>query len=182
MDPWRVVRMTYEISVSMANGRASALASCCYAYLRYLYKRNDYKNDVFRSVLTWSHIFERYTRVAKKNTGDRHASQLTTEYKKENTVEWSEWRAAAMKFIQRYLVFNGEQVTVRTRAQGFEPWWDGHQKGMRPRIQILEDKDKEHVYKPPKLLPWWEPSYAERQKERNSPNLRELRDCTMVAP
>ena len=181
MDPWRVVRLTYEISVSMANGRASALASCCYAYLRYLYKRNDYKNDVFRSVLAWSHIFERYTRVAKKNTGDRHASQLTTEYKKENTVEWSEWRAAALGFIKRFLAISGNTVSIRTRATGFEPWWDGHQKGMRPRIQILEDKDKEHVYKPAKLLPWWEPSYAEKQKDRDSPNLRELRDCTMTA-
>ena len=184
MDPWRVVRMTYEISVSMANSRASALASCCYAYLRYLYKKNDYKNDVFRNVLAWSHIFERYTRVAKKNTGDRHASQLTTEYKKENTVEWPEWRAAALAFIKRFLVISNSaphHVSVRTRATGFEPWWDGHEKGMRPRIQILEDKDKEHVYKPTKLLPWWEPSYAEKQKDRDSPNLRELRDCTMTA-
>ena len=181
MDPFFVVQETSDQAYTIANARASALASVCYTYLRYLLKNKQEKSDVFRKVLNWSHIFERYTRVAKRITGDKHASQQTTQEKLENTAEWSLWREKAMEFIQRYFVITDQGVKIRTRKEGFTPWWPGHPDKMRLRKAVLDDKDKEVELREKDLLPWWRASYAETEKDRDAPNLRELRDAVMVA-
>ena len=183
IDPFFVVQETCDQAYTVANARASALASVCYCYLRYLLKNKQEKGDVFRKVLNWSHIFERYTRVAKRITGDKHASQQTTKEKLENTEEWSLWREKALEFMQRYFVIDGSgRVSVRTKAQGFTPWWLGHPQQMRLRKTVLENVDKEVVdLREKELLPWWRAEYAETEKDRERPNMRELRDAVMAA-
>lgn len=181
MDPFYVVQETSDQAYTIANARASALASVCYTYLRYLLKNKQEKSDIFRKVLNWSHIFERYTRVAKRITGDKHASQQTTQEKLENTAEWSLWREKAVEFIQRYFVVGDQGVKIRTRKEGFKPWWPGHPDKMRLRKAVLDDKEKEVELQEKELLPWWRASYAETEKDRDAPNLRELRDAVMVA-
>lgn len=182
VDPFFIVQETCDQAYTIANARASALASVCYCYLRYLLKNKQEKGDVFRKVLNWSHIFERYTRVAKRITGDKHASQQTTKEKLENTEEWSLWREKAVGFIQRYFTMDGNVVKVRTRAQGFQPWWPGHPQQMRLRKTVLDNVEKEVVdLREKELLPWWRAEYAETEKDRERPNLRELRDAVMAA-
>ena len=177
-DPWFVVQQTCDQSYTIANARASALASCCYAYLRYLYKSGQYKGEEFRKVLMWSHVFERYTRIAKRITGDKHASQQTTEEKLANTVAWDTWREEALKFLGRYFIIKGDAVEIRTRAKGYKPWWPGRPTEMRGRPTVLDNEDKEVVIRPKQLLPWWKADYDTGQ---GGPSLRELRDCAMLA-
>ena len=182
IDPFFIVQETCDQAYTVANARASALASVCYCYLRYLLKNKQEKGDVFRKVLNWSHIFERYTRVAKRITGDKHASQQTTAEKLENTVEWSLWQEKALQFIERYFVIKSGAVSLRTRKEGFEPWWPGHPQQMRLRKTVLENVEKEVVdLREKELLPWWRAEYAETEKDRSRPNLRELRDAVMAA-
>ena len=187
MNPWFVVEQTCSQSESTANGRASALASVCYTFLRLLYKQKKYNTPLFRKVLDWSHIFERYTRVAKRITGDRHASQQTTPEKLANTVDWPDWMKAARTFIERYFVIKGLNVEVRTKATpardggSFRPWWPGHPTTARGRKVVLDDVSQDVEVKPKTLLPWWRPEYAETEAQRERPNIRELRDAAMVA-
>ena len=180
-NPWFVVQQTCDQSYTIANARASALASCCYAYLRNLYKSGLYKGEEFRKVLMWSHVFERYTRVAKRITGDKHASQQTTEEKLANTVPWDTWRQAALKFIGRYFSIQGNTVEIRTRATGYKPWWPGRPTEMRGRPTVLDNETKEVVIKPKQLLPWWKAEYDTGPVAMSQPSLRELRDATIVA-
>jgi hypothetical protein len=177
-NPWFVVQQTCDQSYTIANARASALASCCYAYLRNLYKSGLYKGEEFRKVLMWSQVFERYTRVAKRITGDKHASQQTTEEKLANTVAWDTWRTVALGFIGRYFVLKNNSVEIRTRATGYKPWWPGRPTEMRGRPTVLDNESKEVVIKPKQLLPWWKADYDVGQ---TGPTLRELRDATIVA-
>lgn len=181
-DPWYVVQQTCDQAYTVANARASALASVCYAYCRKLFKDGNYKGDLFAKVLNWSFIFERYTRVAKRITGDKHAAQQTTKEKVENTEEWGAWRKKAMKYLERFFIINKNgTVTIRTRKEGWLPWWAEHPKVMRGRTVVLDNMDSEKKIVPKQLLPWWRPEYLESEKDRNSPNLRELRDCVMLS-
>jgi hypothetical protein len=181
-DPWFVVQQTCDQAYTVANARASALASVCYAYCRKLFKDGNYKGELFAKVLKWSFIFERYTRVAKRITGDKHASQQTSKEKAANTVEWSQWRAKSRKFIERYFVLQpNNTVRIRTRADGWVPWWPEHPKEMRSRVVVLDNEETEKKIVPKTLLPWWKESYLESEKARDRPNLRELRDAAMVA-
>ena len=186
IDPWKIVLGTCE--TSQANNKASALASCCYAYLRNMYGQKEHKginSALFNRVLQWSFIFERYTKVARKNTQDRHAAQLTSPEKQANTEKWDVWQARALAYLKNYFVIspNGDKVTIKNKAEGYRPYFElprPHQ--MRERITKLDD-GKVNKYRPD-LLPWWLPSYNQVRAEEGSddrPNLRELRDCVMLA-
>jgi hypothetical protein len=181
-DPWFVVQQTCDQAYTVANARASALASVCYAYCRKLFKDGNYKGDLFAKVLNWSFIFERYTRVAKRVTGDKHAAQQTTKEKIENTEEWGSWRKKTRRFLERFFVIKPDNsVAIRTRKEGWVPWWPGHPTVMRGRPVVLDDADKEKRIVPKQLLPWWKPEYLDSEKGRDAPNLRELRDCVILA-
>lgn len=189
MDPWKVVLGTCE--TTQANNKASGLASCCYAYLRNMYSRKENKGvkaELFNKVLEWSFIFERYTRVAKKGTLDRHAAQLTSPEKAANTVNWGEWQAVVYKYLENYFVMSGpkgDKVRIRTKAEGYKPHVklpNGMVYQMRKRYSKLDDGSK-HSYEPD-LLPWWRANYNQvraAEKTDDRPNLRELRDCVMLA-
>lgn len=173
IDPWQVVRKTFE--TTQANGFASGLAGVTYAYLRYMYERGDYKGVLFRKLLSWSFIFSRYTSVARKDTGDRHASQLTTPEKVANTESWEVWVDAVMKRLQHFFVVKGDAVEIREAVNPKLP----SQYGPRPKYQILDD-GKKNVYVPSdaSLPPWQQGGYS---TEKRRPNLRELRDCALLA-
>ena len=172
-DPWTVVRRTFE--TTQANNYASGLASCTYAYLRYLYEKGDYKSPLFRRLLTWSFIYSRYTSVARKDTGDRHASQLTTPEKMANTVEWETWKAAVMERLRHYFIIHGDQVAIKEKVNPRLPM----PYGARPKFQILDDgKKNEYVPNESTLPPWKRSTYDDTPRR---PNLRELRDCAILA-
>jgi hypothetical protein len=189
VDPWKIVLGTCE--TTMANAKASSLASCCYAYLRNMYSKREHsgmKAELFHKVLTWSFIFERYTMVAKKETMDRHAAQLTSPEKAANTVSWDSWQAVVYAYLKNFFVFSGargDEVRIRTKAEGYKPFFKlpgGRPHAMRKRVTKLDDGSK-HVYEPD-LLPWWRPDYNQvrsQEKTDDRPNLRELRDCAMLA-
>ena len=189
VDPWKLVLGTCE--TTMANAKASSLASCCYAYLRNMYSKREHggiKAELFHKVLTWSFIFERYTMVAKKETMDRHAAQLTSPEKAANTVPWDAWQAVVYAYLKNYFVFSGargDEVRIRTKAEGYKPFFKlpgGRPHAMRKRVTKLDDGSK-HTYEPD-LLPWWRPEYNDvraKEKTDDRPNLRELRDCVMLA-
>jgi hypothetical protein len=99
-------------------------------------EKGQYDSALFRRVLRWSVIFSRYTSVARKETGDRHASQLTTPA---NTEEWGKWRGLAMDFIMHYVTIGpNSQVTIKDKMTPRR----AHKHGMRPKIQILDDGTK----------------------------------------
>ena len=189
VDPWKVVLGTCE--TTMANAKASSLASCCYAYLRNMYSKREHsgiKAELFHKVLTWSFIFERYTMVAKKETMDRHSAQLTSPEKAANTVPWDTWQAVVYAYLKNYFVFSGtkgDEVRIRTKAEGYKPFFELPGKrphSMRKRVSKLDDGSK-HTYEPD-LLPWWRHDYNQvraQEKTDERPNLRELRDCVMLA-
>ena len=184
MDPWKVVLGTCE--TTQANNKASALASCCYAYLKFLYNERKYDTEVFRKVLYWSFIFARYTFVARKQTQDRHASQLTSEEKMKNTEKWDVWQDRVMWYLSQYFILGpGDKVEIRTKAKGYKPYFPlpgGLQHRMRVKKTTLDDGTK-HTFEP-ELLPWWKPEYNDKRRLANTddrPNLRELRDCAMLA-
>lgn len=184
MDPWKVVLGTCE--TTQANSKASALASCCYAYLRFLYNEKKYDTELFRKVLYWSFIFARYTFVARKQTQDRHASQLTSEEKVKNTEKWDVWQSRVMWYLSQYFIIGpGDRVEIRTKSKGYKPYFplpNGMQHRMRVKKTTLDDGTK-HTFDP-ELLPWWRPDYNDKRRLANTddrPNLRELRDCAMLA-
>ena len=184
MDPWKVVLGTCE--TTQANNKASALASCCYAYLKFLYNEKKYDTELFRKVLYWSFIFARYTFVARKQTQDRHASQLTSEEKVKNTEKWDVWQERVMWYLSQYFIIGpGDKVEIRTKAKGYKPYFPlpgGMQHRMRVKKTTLDDGTK-HTFEP-ELLPWWKPDYNDKRRLANTdgrPNLRELRDCAMLA-
>ncbi len=192
VDPWKLVLGTCE--TTQANSKASGLASCCYAYLRHMYalkehKKNATQMSLFNRVLQWSFIFERYTKVARKQTQDRHAAQLTTPEKAAATVPWNLWQAAALSFLGHYFVMGGpkgDQVRIRTAAEGYKPYFaleQGREHRMRERKSITADSSVATTYTP-ELLPWWKEDYNAIRKDAGTadrPNLRELRDCAMLA-
>ena len=192
VDPWKLVLGTCE--TTQANSKASGLASCCYAYLRHMYalkehKKNATQMSLFNRVLQWSFIFERYTKVARKQTQDRHAAQLTTPEKAAATVPWDKWQAAALSFLAHYFVVSGpkgDQVRIRTAAEGYKPYFaleQGREHRMRERKSITADSSVAKAYTP-ELLPWWKEDYNAVRKDAGTadrPNLRELRDCAMLA-
>ena len=173
IDPWQVVAKTFE--TTQANGYASGLAGVCYAYLRYMYERGDYKGVLFRKLLNWSFIFSRYTSVARKDTGDRHASQLTTPEKVANTEDWDTWREAVMERLRHFFLIKGESAEIKEAVNPKLP----SPYGARPKYQIL-DNGQRNVYVPPdaSLPPWQQAGYS---TEKRRPNLRELRDCALLA-
>lgn len=173
IDPWQVVAKTFE--TTQANGYASGLAGVTYAYLRYMYERGDYKGPLFRKLLNWSFIFSRYTSVARKDTGDRHASQLTTPEKVANTEDWDTWREAVMERLRHFFVIKGEGAEIKEAVNPKLP----NVYGARPKYQIL-DNGQRNVYVPSdaSLPPWQQAGYS---TEKRRPNLRELRDCALLA-
>jgi len=173
IDPWQEVRKTYE--TTQANGFASGLAGVTYAKLRYLYERGDYKGAQFRKLLEWSFIFSRYTSVARKDTGDRHASQLTTPEKKANTEDWDVWEKLAMERLRHYFLIKGDKVEIRDAINPKLP----NKHGPRPKYQILNNGQK-NIYVPEDSTqpPWQQQGYS---TELRRPNLRELRDCALLA-
>ena len=188
IDPWKLVLGTCE--TTMANAKASSLASCCYAYLRNMYNKREQglKSELFHKVLQWSFIFEKYTSVAKRDTMDRHAAQLTSPEKAANTVPWDAWQAAVYEHLKHYFVLSGprgDQVRIRTKAEGYKPYFPlpgGRPHAMRKRFTKLDDGTR-HTFEPV-LLPWWRPDYNQVRAQEGTddrPNLRELRDCVMLA-
>ena len=173
IDPWQVVRKTFE--TTQANGFASGLAGVTYAYLRYMYEKGDYKGALFRKLLNWSFIFSRYTSVARKDTGDRHASQLTTPEKVANTEDWDVWREVVMERLRHFFAIKGDKVEIKEAVNPKLP----NKWGARPKYQILDNGVK-NVFVPQdaSLPPWQQQSYSE---EKRRPNLRELRDCALLA-
>lgn len=173
IDPWQVVAKTFE--TTQANGYASGLAGVTYAYLRYMYERGDYKGVLFRKLLNWSFIFSRYTSVARKDTGDRHASQLTTPEKVANTEDWDTWREAVMDRLRHFFTIKGEGAEIKEAVNPKLP----NTYGARPKYQIL-DNGQRNVYVPSdaSLPPWQQAGYP---TEKRRPNLRELRDCALLA-
>jgi len=113
IDPYHIVRQWKDTSISMANSRASGVASVCYSWLRLTLDRRENKTPTWRKVLDWSIIFSRFTTVAKKATGAAHASQLTTEEKRQNTVDWPVWTALVKDFLAHYLTIQGSAVKVK---------------------------------------------------------------------
>jgi hypothetical protein len=175
MDPWEVVRSTWE--TTQANGFASGLASCTYSYLRLLYEKGLYKNDaLFRRVLSWSFIFSRYTTVARKDTGDRHQSQLNTKEKDENTEKWPVWKDAVLERLSHFFNIDGNIATIKASVK---PKLN-YPYGPRPTSQILDDTGGNNVYVPKasKLPPWKRDTYS---NDPRPPNFRELRDCALLA-
>lgn len=187
MDPWKVVLGTCE--TSLANARASALGGCTYAYLRFLYNEGKYTSELFKKVLYWSFIFARYTTVARKETQERHSSQLTSEEKIKNTEPWDKWVSKVRWFLDRYFIIGkDDSVEIRTKERGYVPYFDLKPEGhviahsMRTKKTTLDDGSK-HEFEP-ELLPWWKPDYNDKRRVENTddrPNLRELRDCAMLA-
>ena len=189
IDPWKLVLGTCE--TTQANSKASGLASCCYAYLRNLYAKKEHKgtaqkSELFNKVLQWSFIFERYTKIARKETADRHAAQLTSPEKAANTVPWNQWQDAAFAFLSKYFVITGKDVVkIRTKADGYKPYFalpGGLEHKMRTRKNKLDDGSS-HNYEPD-LLSWWRADYNKKRADAGTdsrPNLRELRDCAILA-
>lgn len=183
MDPWKVVLGTCE--TTQANSKATGLASCCYAYLRFLWNEKKQDTPLFKKVLYWSFIFGRYTTVSKKQTAERHASQLTSEEKIKSTEEWGSWQQKAFNFLSKYFIITDTTATIRTKKEGYKPYFPlpgGLNHKMRVKRTTLDDGSK-HNFEP-ELLPWWRPDYNEKRRVANSddrPNLRELRDCAMLA-
>jgi hypothetical protein len=176
VDPFHIVRQWKDSSISMANSRASGLASVCYAWLRLALDRKENKTPLFKKVLDWSIIFSRFTTVAKKATGAAHASQMTSEEKRLNTVEWPTWNKLVKEFLNHYLIIKNQEVSVR-------PLITPKRKAVhKPRERIFQLETGELKEFKPKgeadLPPWLRSDYP---NEPRAPNLRELRDCAMAA-
>jgi hypothetical protein len=165
VDPWKVVSDTFE--TNLANGRAAGLASICYAYLRRLYDRGDYNTNTFNVLLEWSEIFRKYTSVARQNTGEKHAAQIASPQDAANTVPWDEWRTLVRGFVDHYFSIQGDQVSIRPLINPVRP----HPYGTRP---------ESHTEGRPPAPPWWNADGTYPTAPRR-PNLRELRDCVMLA-
>jgi hypothetical protein len=81
--------------------------------------------------------------VARKDTGDRHASQLTTPEKKANTEDWDVWEKLAMERLRHYFVIKGDKVEIRDAINPKLP----NKHGPRPKFQILDNGQK-NIYVP----------------------------------
>lgn len=173
VDPYHIVRQLKDTSITMANSRASGLASCCYAWLRLALTRKEHKTAKFRKVLDWSIIFARFTTVAKKATGAAHSSQMTTQEKDANTVSWLVWNAAVKEFLRYYLDIKGEAVKVKALIK------PRRKADHTPRKRLIQlDTGVLKEYDPKDVPPWWRKDYDNTARP---PNLRELRDCAMAA-
>jgi hypothetical protein len=98
IDPWKIVRTVKSQSFYTQNDRAKGLFGTTAAEHSRIMAEGDTHSAKFKTLLLWTHIFQKIGGATKMAVGALHAQQKISATALINYIDWKVWHAAVQKF------------------------------------------------------------------------------------